>query len=104
MTASGVPAIDFAWHTLHDNKTNTTEGVGNINRDLRNRNYLFTKLLEKVKNMGRCWVSNYCFLPKVMLSYIQEELNTRSNLRIFNNTVLKKVVKDSRVITQIETI
>lgn len=48
MTASAVPAIDFAWHIVTNPKTNSTLDVKSINLDPKNRNYLFTELLNKM--------------------------------------------------------
>ena len=103
LTAELLSAPDFAFHTIKD-KDNFTLHVGDIGRQVENQNPLFRKMLQVLGNTGACWVSPYCSVPSLFHSKaILPEVN---NTRIFYNTVIKRVKKDTtgRRITQIDAI
>jgi hypothetical protein len=89
LTASAVPAIDFAWHKVRratmratalarsrrratrpqvtDPVTNFTLNVAAIDRDPHNITPSFLAVLNAVGDTGKCWVSTNCFLPRAMV-------------------------------------
>eukprot|EP01088_Endostelium_zonatum_P001778 TRINITY_DN1212_c0_g1_i1.p1 TRINITY_DN1212_c0_g1~~TRINITY_DN1212_c0_g1_i1.p1 ORF type:complete len:595 (-),score=112.33 TRINITY_DN1212_c0_g1_i1:32-1816(-) len=98
LTANGVPAIDFAWHTLHDPVTKFTLPVAEIDREEINVTPNFYHALHNQLNTtGRCWVSPFCYPPLELLQNSLWPL-TRSlgqNLHIYYNTVVKNVTLNS---------
>ena len=91
ITAEGVPEIDFAWQVVRDPLTNETLNVPVIDRDPINVTPSFQRLLAKIGNPGRCFVSPNCFPPKTFLETgLFPLLNSLSPyLRVFYNTVIK---------------
>jgi hypothetical protein len=86
MTAGGVPAIDFAWHSIGSYR------VGEISKQAVNIPAEFRRWLTDLENPGDCSVSPYCFEPKNLLQkHINPTLASTPGLRVFYNTVLKKV-------------
>ena len=95
---------DFALEILHDNITNFTLNVREIDRDPINRSPLFTQMLDVLENTGKCDESMICSFPH--LFHEKTILPLVNNTRIFYNTVVKRVKKDTsgRRIIQIDAI
>lgn len=55
LTATGVPAIDFAWHKVVDQKTGFVLDVGSIDRQKDNVTPAFWNMLHNLTTNGRCW-------------------------------------------------
>ncbi len=97
LTSSGVPAVDEAWHTIRDDKTQEPLlDVAKIARDPRNMTSNFRKSLADMQECGDCWVSRYCFRPKL---YLEQQLlplqkEAGENLTVFLETVVKRVEVD----------
>lgn len=86
LTASGVPAIDFAWHKVG------ALDVGAIAKDRANLPAEFGAWMDDAGNPGRCWVSTSCFRPDWFLdTYLQPAVAGEPNLRVFYRTVVKRV-------------
>ena len=96
LTASGVSAVDFAWHVLKEG--NFTLDVGEIDRSESNVTPNFWWSLHKLNTTGRCSVSYFCFPPEELLNLSLEKLIEKagSNLEIYYNTVIKEVFTDKR--------
>ena len=92
MTSELLSAPDFAGYKLNDSSGFTLD-VGEINLQLENRNPLFTEMLNVLGNTGRCSVSPICSIPDQFHS--QSVLPLTKNLRIFYNTVIKQIHKNS---------
>jgi hypothetical protein len=94
LTASGVPAIDFAWETRKVG--NQTFPVYKYARMHENLPPLFNQILNQTSNTGRCWVSIQCFLPSVMLEKALHPLENKYNttLKVFRNAVVKRAKAD----------
>ena len=98
LTASGVPAIDEAWHTIVEPETGKTLlNVARVARDPRNITPNFLQTLTGIRECGKCWVSRYCFRPQ---EYLQTQLlplqqQFADKLVVFSNTVVKHVELDS---------
>ena len=97
LTSSGVPAVDEAWHSIKDKKTE--ELIINVSkwaRDPRNITANFLQTLEGLKECGDCWVSRFCFRPRIyhdtQLLPMQREVE--ENLVVFLETVVKQVELD----------
>ena len=92
LTAELLSAPDFAWHTIKD-KDNFTLNVGSIDRAAVNQNQLLKKMLDVLGDTGKCTVSPACSITSLFHSKaVLPEVN---NTRIFYNTVIKRVGKDS---------
>ncbi|KAJ4462999.1 putative FAD-dependent oxidoreductase [Paratrimastix pyriformis] len=91
MTASGVSAIDFAWHTLTNPTTKFVYPVYKYARQRENLTPLFTELVSAVGDPGRCWVSTNCYSPGLLLDKVRPLLAGLPTLRVFYNTVPKRV-------------
>ncbi|CAF4116153.1 unnamed protein product [Rotaria sp. Silwood2] len=104
LTAELLSAPDFAYHVIKDKDTNFTLDVGSIDRQLNNQNLLFSHMLNILGDTGHCWVSPKCSIPELFHS--QVILPLLNNTRIFYNTVIKHITKDSsgRHIIQIDAI
>ncbi len=93
LTASAVPAVDEAWHTVEGADNKVRLDVAAIARDPRNMTPFFRDALKTIGNPGRGWVSRYCFEPRKLLADSLEprtkELSDR--LTIYRNTVVKRV-------------
>lgn len=120
-TASGVPAIDFAWHTVRalsvprrmaSRRTltlyrahrppaaqvtddNRTEDVWAIDRDPANITPTFRGLLALVGDPGACWVSNYCFPPAAFVQGANAMIAKLPTLTVYRDTVVKSVATAS---------
>ncbi len=92
LTASGVPAVDEAWHQL---KADGSEplNVASIARDPQNMTPWFRDVLHAIGNPGRGWVSRYCFEPKMILNdhLIPRERSLEDRLTIYRETVVKRM-------------
>jgi hypothetical protein len=99
ITASAVPAIDEAWHTIKDPKTGETYKVFEIARDRANMTPNFRAMLDATGNPGKGWVSNYCFEPKNFLADqllpLERSLVEKGTLVVFRETVIKSVDVDA---------
>jgi hypothetical protein len=109
LTASGVPAVDEAWHKIVDPPSKRVLlDVAEIARDPRNMTPLFRDMLERTGNPGRGWVSRFCFEPRIFLTKEIEPLLAarRQRLEVFRNTVVKRVEGDaaSRAIVSLTAI
>ncbi len=87
LTASAVPAIDFAWHKVGElDVKRAAHDPRNIPRELN-------ELLAAVGNPGSCWVSRNCFRPDAFHdNRLQPAIAAQSRLQVFLNTVVKDVV------------
>lgn len=86
LTASGVPAVDFPWHTTNG------VSIGALGKKKENVASEFWDWLTGIGNPGGCWVSRYCFQPKVLLEkYIEPAIAAEPRLKVFRNTVIKSV-------------
>ncbi|QEG32899.1 FAD-dependent oxidoreductase [Bythopirellula goksoeyrii] len=97
LTSSGVPAVDEAWHTLRDSKSQQPLlNVAQIARDPRNMTPSFLKSLEQLQDCGDCWVSRFCFRPSIYLKQQLLPLQKESgdNLTVFLDTVVKRIEVD----------
>jgi FAD-dependent oxidoreductase family protein len=97
LTASGVPAVDEAWHRIVDPDTKKVLlDVAGIARDPQNVTPTFRDMLQAIGNPGRGWVSRYCFEPRVLLDghLLPLEKSLRGRLTVFRNTVVKRVDVD----------
>lgn len=98
LTASGVPAVDEAWHQVCDPKTGEPLlNVSRIARDPRNMTPFFRDALLAIGNPGRGWVSRFCFQPQQILdsALLPREKQLKGKLTIYRNTVVKSVRVDS---------
>ncbi len=57
LTAGGVPAVDFAWHVLIDNKTGFVLNVKEIATTKDNITPSLWYALHNLTTVGYCWVS-----------------------------------------------
>lgn len=92
LTASGVPAIDEAWHKITAaDSDRVVIDVSKVARDPRNMTPMFRDLLLATPEDCDCWVSRYCFEPKPFLqkqlSPLVEQAGER--LDVYLNTVIK---------------
>jgi hypothetical protein len=62
LTASGVSAIDWAWHKIG------TYDVGAISKQPANVTPNFRNIADAIGNPGGCWVSKNCYEPKNLLT------------------------------------
>ena len=109
LTASGVPAVDEAWHKIIDPKTKAIVlDVRTIARRRENMTPNFRAMLDATGNPGRGWVSNYCFEPQKFLDaqLLPLERKLKDKLVVYRNTAVKSVEVDktSRRITSIKAI
>lgn len=109
LTASGVPAVDEAWHRITDRESGEVLlDVSAIARDPRNMTPFFRDALLAIGNPGRGWVSRYCFEPRRIL---EDALQPRAEqladrLTIFRNTVVKRASldRDGRLVLSVTAI
>lgn len=84
LTASGIPAVDFAWHKAGE------LNVGAIGKDPVNSAPELIRWLNAAGNPGNCWVSTHCFEPMPLLANaILPAIWREKNLLLFKNTVVK---------------
>ena len=98
LTASGVPAVDEAWHKIKDSETGELLlDVSRIARDPRNMTPAFRDMLAAIGNPGRGWVSRYCFPPRRLLDehLLPWELRLAGKLTVYRQTVVKRVDVDT---------
>ena len=97
LTSSGVPAVDEAWHTISDEETGEPLlSVSQWAREPQNITPNFLSSLVDMSECGDCWVSRFCFRPKL---YLEEQLEpmldeVKDNLTVFRETVVKSVKVD----------
>ena len=96
LTASGVPAVDEAWHRVTDEQTGEVLNVAKIARDPRNMTPAFRDTLQRIGNPGRGWVSRFCFEPKTILNehLIPWECRLADRLKVYRQTVVKSIDVD----------
>ncbi len=111
LTASGVPAIDEAWHKIAGDDTTGNEGrlrldVAKVARDPRNMTPFFRDTLAAIGNPGGGWVSRYCFEPKTLLDdhLLPKERQLADRLTVYRETVVKQVETEGRRVTAIAAI
>ena len=104
LTASGVPAIDFAWKNLPGYAmADTSKQPANLSPDL-------VSWLNIVGDPGQCSVSKNCFEPKNLLTQaIYPAVAREQNLVVLKNTVVKRVftkngLPGKRAIASIEVV
>lgn len=98
LTASGVPAVDEAWHKIGDPKVAESYlDVARVARDPANMTPSFLKVLRAIKDPGDCWVSRFCFCPDAFLAnqLTSLERHAGDRLQVFTNTVVKQVELDA---------
>jgi hypothetical protein len=96
MSASGVSAIDFAWHKITD-ATGTVD-VAKAHRNPVNQPALFAQLVKQIGSPGACWVSTNCFKPQVFLDAVApilEELVRSGKLIIVKEAVTKNATSSN---------
>lgn len=97
LTASGVPAIDEAWHKINAPDTGAKLlDVSQWARYPKNMTPNFLKSLRGLDGCGDCWVSRFCFRPK---AYLENQLHpmqreVEDKLVVFLETVVKTVEVD----------
>ncbi len=97
LTASAVPAVDEAWHTIKDQQTQEPLlNVARLARDPKNMTPNFLATLTGMSDCGHCWVSRFCFRP---VEYLRTQLvplqkAAGENLVVFPETVVKRIVLD----------
>ncbi len=97
LTSSAVPAIDEAWHKINDPATGEVLlNVAQWARTPANMTSNFLQTLRGMNDCGDCWVSRFCFRPKIYLETqllpMQEAVG--DNLVVFLETVVKRVELD----------
>lgn len=107
LTSSGVSAIDWAWHSVQKSPTEKID-VAKINRDPRNNAPVFMNWMNDLgtragrSNPGQCWVSLKCYEPKKLIDFsIDSAISHQLNLRVYLNTVVKKVTTENRKIVSL---
>jgi len=100
LTASGVPAIDWAWHTVG------TENVAAIDKEPANVTPNFLGMMTTVGYPGRCWVSDNCFNPQDLLTKGLDVSvkNLAGTLFVYPLTVVKSAVTSNGQIQQVTAI
>jgi hypothetical protein len=104
MTTQGVSAIDFAHHEIK-------RGSGIYDVELpakasENHSNSFMGLLKSIQsstsNPGGCWVSEYCYEPLKMLDKgFKNLISSSPKLKIYYNTVVKKVTRKANRIEDV---
>jgi hypothetical protein len=113
LTASGVPAIDFAHHR-------SRSGVDTSSHSRRERNNarMFNEWMQTIapalgglygpeNNPGKCWVSHRCYEPRSMVQTILDTLEALRNaglLKVFWNTVPQSVTSAARRVGSIRAV
>lgn len=117
LTASGVPAVDEAWHKITaprgDGSVDAHGGAGavllNVSlvaRDPRNITPFFRDALAETGCPGGCWVSRYCFEPRDFLEryLLPREQELAGRLTVYRETVVKRVETDGRRVVAVHAI
>ncbi len=96
LTASGVPAVDEAWHKVTDPRTKEVYNVSAVARNRANMTPNFRAMLDATGNPGGGWVSNYCFEPRDFLDrhLLPLEAKLKDRLVVYRDTVIKAVAAD----------
>ncbi len=107
LTASGVSAVDWAWHSVQKSPTEKIE-VAKLNRDPRNNASVFMSWMNDLgtragrSNPGQCWVSLKCYEPTKLIEFsINASIEHERNLKVYLNTVVKKISSDGRKIVSL---
>ncbi|MEM8945670.1 MAG: FAD-dependent oxidoreductase [Planctomycetota bacterium] len=98
LTSSGVPAVDEAWHKIKDAETGKQLlNVSQWARDPRNMTPNFLSSLQTMSDCGDCWVSRFCFRPRLYLEtqLLPMQRDVENNLVVFLETVVKRVQLDA---------
>lgn len=99
MTASGVSAIDWAWHKVG------SLDVGAADKARENVTPNFFAMMTAMGNPGGCWVSKNCYEPKSLLTgslgALVGRYTSSGRLVILKNTVVKQAVVDRGNITRL---
>ncbi|MEM8864249.1 MAG: FAD-dependent oxidoreductase [Planctomycetota bacterium] len=112
LTASGVPAVDEAWHQITrpggdgSNRREVLIDVRGMARDPRNITPFFRNALQSIGNPGLGWVSRYCFQPRQLLDnhLLPREQELADRLTVFRNTVVKQVITNGPKIVSLTAI
>ncbi|MFM7183740.1 MAG: FAD-dependent oxidoreductase [Planctomycetota bacterium] len=94
LTASGVPAVDEAWHTIKPTSAEAKPySVSAVARTPANITPSFLALLKGIENPANCWVSRFCFCPDAFVVGQLEPLQRANGdrLAVFLDTVVKRV-------------
>lgn len=94
LTASGVPAVDEAWHSIKPVDANGKPySVSAVARMPANITRSFLALMKGIENPGNCWVSRFCFCPDAFVVRQLEPLQRAAGdrLTVFLDTVVKRV-------------
>ncbi|MEM9353511.1 MAG: FAD-dependent oxidoreductase [Planctomycetota bacterium] len=97
LTASGVPAVDEAWHSITDKTTGKVLlDVSTLARKPKNMTPKFRDMLLETGCPGGCWVSRFCFEPKPVLDehLLPATAAVASRLTVYPNTVVKSLTTD----------
>ena len=96
LTASGVPAVDEAWHTIREPGTERPLlNVAAVARMPQNITPNFNEALTSISDPGECWVSRFCFCPDQFVVNQLQTLQDRVGDRLV--VLLDTVVKDVEV-------
>ena len=99
LTAGGVPAVDFAWHSVGSYR------VGDVAKLPANLPSEFVTWMNRVGNTGNCSVSKNCFNPRVLLANsINPAIADQPNLQVLYNSVVKRVSKAGSKINSVTVI
>jgi hypothetical protein len=104
LTATGVPAIDQAWHRAWE-KTPFEYAVGPIGKDPVNSSPWFRRMFLGTGDTRRCTVSFFCFEPKALLvgpiASLTAPYLADGRLQIFKQTVVKQFVVEGEYATKL---
>ena len=103
LTASGVPAIDEAWHQIKNANGAVVLDVSALARSPANMTPNFAAMLTPTGNPGGCWVSRYCFEPKPFLldRIFPAEARVKANLTIYRNTVVRSITGSAGLVKRL---
>jgi hypothetical protein len=96
ITASGVPAIDWAWHRVFDGTGAVWVDVARVARQPENMPPILRDATTATGNPGGCWVSRNCFEPLAFLdTHLRpHESRLQGTLTVLRNAVVKRVERD----------
>ncbi len=99
LTAGGVPAVDFAWHSVG------TYRVGDVAKRAENLPPEFVRWMDQMGHSGNCWVSKNCFDPRRLIDLsINPAIAAEPHLRVLYNSVVKRVRKAGEKISTVTVI
>jgi len=106
LTASGVPAVDEAWHKITAPDGSVALDVARVARDPRNMTPWLRDALAAIGNPGAGWVSRYCFEPRRLLEehLLPRERALAPRLTVFRETVVKSIDASGRTIRSLRAI